>query len=723
MIVAAAAALLLATGFPAVVSETDVRPSVARRTPAEARFLRARAALAAGDADGAARDLPGLAELLPSIPDRVEALAAAVAEAQSNPEAAIAAWGRIPTESVLWPQARLAMARILLGSGKRAEAVEALRPLLDGRVAKEGWRGDPVSRALLLAGKILAAEPGGGAEARRLLLECWAGHALSGDAKECRSQLELLPPPDGGPPGDEDFLRHAEALLDGNRNEQALADARKLGERLPPPGADAPLACRAAFVRGKALRKLRQHAAAAEELAPVVENCPDPALRPRALYLLSVTSSNVQNVSGIDTYRQFAREYPEHSQSDDALYFAADLLVREGRVDEALAQLEELVQRYPDGDYRADALFRTAWMKRKRGDLDGAVEGFARIEALYQANDAYEHARAVYWRGRTLAQRNGKGDRDRARLAWEEVARRYPGDYYGMLSRARLSESGKKVADPHPGGARAKGFHYRSGALATDRHFRAGVELLRLGMDREAVDELLAVDRKALATSPEHPGPLLLLAELLEMGGDPRASHRLLRSQGRQILREPPAGLGLRVWQMAYPPVWREEVVRYASPAGVPPDLLQALIREESALDPGVVSSAGAVGLTQLMVRTAGQTARKLSLPAPSAQDLTDPRLNIRLGAAYLGDLLQRFGGSAPLALAAYNAGEGNARAWWRSRGTLPLDEFVEEIPIQETRGYVKRVLRSYAAYRMLYGRDGERPVRLTQKLPDPPPG
>ena len=127
------------------------------------------------------------------------------------------------------------------------------------------------------------------------------------------------------------------------------------------------------------------------------------------------------------------------------------------------------------------------------------------------------------------------------------------------------------------------------------------------------------------------------------------------------------------------------------------------------------------MGLTQLMVPTAGSTARRLSLPAPTAQELTDPRLNIRLGASYLGDLLRRFGGSAPLALAAYNAGESKARAWWRARGSLPLDEFVEEIPIQETRAYVKRVLRSYAAYRMLYGKEGERAVRLAQPLPPPP--
>jgi soluble lytic murein transglycosylase len=722
MVLAPLLALAIAASPPVVVGEADVSPPAARRTPAESRLLRARAALASGDAAAAEGELEGLTALLPAIPDRIAAMRATAAEAQGDGSRAIEAWGQVPPGSVLWPQARVSMGRLLHAAGRPAEAVGALEPLLALPAPGDLSRADPAPRALLLAGKILSEQPGGGPEARRMFLECWAGHALAPEAKECRTRLDALPAPDGAPPGDEDGVRRAEALLDWNRNELALAEARKLGERLPPAGADAPLSCRAAFVRGKALRKLRQYAASADELTPVVETCTDPALRPRALYLLSVARANVSNAAGIETYRRFAREYPDHAQSDDAVYFAADLLVREGSVREARKLLEELAERYPDGDFRADAIFRGAWLARRQGDVDEAVAGFSRLEALYHGSDPYEHARAVYWRGRVLLERNAKGDRQRAREAWSEVARLYPGDYYGLLARARLSETGKKAPDPRAVTENRKGFRYRSGPLAADAHFRAALQLLRLGMDREAAEELAAVDRKAIAGAAEHPEPLLLLAELLDRSGDAKASHRLLRSQGRQILREPPAGMGLRAWQMAYPPAWRDEVVKYAPPAGVPPDLLQALMREESALDPAVVSSAGAVGLTQLMVRTAGQTARRLSLPAPSAHDLTDPRLNIRLGASYLGDLLKRFGGSAPLALAAYNAGEGNARAWWRNRGTLPLDEFVEEIPIQETRGYVKRVLRSYAAYRMLYGREGEKPVRLVQSLPPAPP-
>jgi soluble lytic murein transglycosylase len=164
----------------------------------------------------------------------------------------------------------------------------------------------------------------------------------------------------------------------------------------------------------------------------------------------------------------------------------------------------------------------------------------------------------------------------------------------------------------------------------------------------------------------------------------------------------------VRAWRIAYPPAYRDDVKRWAPPAGVPVDLLQALMREESALDPRVVSPAGAIGLTQLMLPTAQSVARSLGLGRPSRGDLSRPDLNIRIGARYLGELIRRFDGSVALALASYNAGGGAVSRWLDARRGLELDEFVEEIPVEETRGYVKRVLRSYAAYRLLYGSPSE---------------
>jgi soluble lytic murein transglycosylase len=104
------------------------------------------------------------------------------------------------------------------------------------------------------------------------------------------------------------------------------------------------------------------------------------------------------------------------------------------------------------------------------------------------------------------------------------------------------------------------------------------------------------------------------------------------------------------------------------------------------------------------MLPTAQQLARQLKLGKVSKVALTEASLNIRLGSRYLGELVRRFDGSIPLALAAYNAGGGAVSRWLEARRGLEVDEFVEEIPVEETRGYVKRVLRSYAAYWLLYG-------------------
>ena len=148
--------------------------------------------------------------------------------------------------------------------------------------------------------------------------------------------------------------------------------------------------------------------------------------------------------------------------------------------------------------------------------------------------------------------------------------------------------------------------------------------------------------------------------------------------------------------------LFRSAIARVAKSSSIPPDLLQALMREESALDPCALSSTGALGLTQVMPATARALARKLKIKGYQTASLYDPETNIRIGGTYLGELYARFQHPA-LALASYNAGPGAVSGWMKARGTLPLDAWVEEIPLDETRGYVKRCLRSFAAYQYLY--------------------
>lgn len=683
----------------------EAAAKLARSRQPGAAYLRALALAEEGRVAAAVTPLAGLEAALPDIADRIAYLRGRALEAAGRAEEALAAWSAVPDGSLLAADARLARAKLAAAGGDRAAALAALEPLVGAGPPADPGKPDLAATALLLEAR-LRAEGGDGAGARRALVACWSEHPLAPEAADCRAALSRLPAPHGDPPAGEDVLRRGEALLDLNRNRAALALLEPLLEGLPEAAPDEPFACRARAAAGRAHRKERNYRRAIDTLRPVADRCADPEVRVRTLYLLASAASIAgDRDEAVALYRRLARDYPRHSFADDALFFAADILARSGKPAEAREALAALARDYPQGDYRAEALFRIAWIAKRAGERDAAVAQLLAIEE--SAGDPYEHARAAYWRARLL-EADGEEGRRAARAIWADLVARNPADYYGLLSRARLS-SGEGDELPSPALAaseEALPASWDAGELPADPHFRAGVLLLRLGLADEAAEELAALDRRRLADAP--PDAVLLVAHLLDRAGDHRSAHNLLRTRARAALRRPPRGENLRAWRIAYPPAFRDEVRRWAPSARVPVDLVQALMREESALDPRAVSPAGAVGLTQLMVPTAREVARQLRLGRIGRSDLTVASLNIRLGSRYLGGLIRRFDGSVALALAAYNAGGGAVSRWLAQRRGLEIDEFVEEIPVEETRGYVKRVLRSYAAYRLLYGSPDE---------------
>ena len=137
---------------------------------------------------------------------------------------------------------------------------------------------------------------------------------------------------------------------------------------------------------------------------------------------------------------------------------------------------------------------------------------------------------------------------------------------------------------------------------------------------------------------------------------------------------------------------------------GVDPSLLFAISRRESAFAADTRSRAGAVGLMQLMPGTARQVARSLKLKRPRTQSLKRPSLNIRLGSRYIADMLKRYGGNPAMALAAYNAGPG-AVDRWRPKFETDADIWIDTIPFEETRQYVRIVLEYAAIYQWRAGR------------------
>ena len=135
-------------------------------------------------------------------------------------------------------------------------------------------------------------------------------------------------------------------------------------------------------------------------------------------------------------------------------------------------------------------------------------------------------------------------------------------------------------------------------------------------------------------------------------------------------------------------------------------------MRKESSFLPHALSSSDARGLLQLIPSTGQEVAKRLGVPL-FTDELFDPEVNIRFGAAYLGELLQRFGDQIALAAGAYNAGSHAMMRWCDQWGNRPLDEFVELVTYDQAREYIKRVLAVYAHYRFLYGEPFELPLAI----------
>lgn len=272
-----------------------------------------------------------------------------------------------------------------------------------------------------------------------------------------------------------------------------------------------------------------------------------------------------------------------------------------------------------------------------------------------------------YWRARALEER---GSQDGAQFAYKELAKQR--SYYGFLANDHLRQD--YVLNNAPTATDDQQLAAMAGRPALQR----ASEFYQLGLIPEARREWNAATGKM---SPAELAQAALLAK--RWGWYERAI--VTAAQGGQ-------------WddlELRFPTPYRKQVTDNARRQQLDPSWVYGVMRQESAFMTDAKSSAGALGLMQLMPATADHTARLLDWPRRSTQDLLTPTDNIQLGSAYLRHILDNFRGNQMLATAAYNAGPGRVRQWLPD-STAPADQWVEAIPFTETRKYVQSVL-SYA--------------------------
>ncbi|AMN45721.1 soluble lytic murein transglycosylase [Steroidobacter denitrificans] len=273
-------------------------------------------------------------------------------------------------------------------------------------------------------------------------------------------------------------------------------------------------------------------------------------------------------------------------------------------------------------------------------------------------------ARWRYWAGRAAEQ---TGDTDLAQHLYQSIL---PDDnFYSMMAAAHL---GQALA-PHP-----------------EKLVRDDVLLRRIERQPAFVRsrELLRLNMRAQAHAEWNYGLGILPDETR-----PQAIH-LARRWGwyDQAVATATQHRVFNAYEVLYPRPYDMEVAAAERFSGVSGELVYGVIRQESLYRSDAVSSAGARGLMQMLPETARRISRQWKRPAPQIQDLFDPRTNVLLGAAYLRELIDRFNGQTIVALAGYNAGPGASARWLPARA-IAADIWIENIPYNETRNYVQRIL------------------------------
>ncbi|MBI5287443.1 MAG: transglycosylase SLT domain-containing protein [Chloroflexi bacterium] len=617
-----------------------------------------------------------------------------------EPQAALDVYSRyVLAGGVLASYANIERAKLLagLGRGVEAEAV-ATGVLADPSVAE--LRG---SFALSMAG-------------------AYATAGLSTDALAWFARVEA----NGGDA--------AAALRGQGAIKQALGDATWVGDELraialaPGSGGESLASLDAAavpvsdYLRGLVSYRAFENDAARVALQAAVAVGDNAA---GASYYLGALDERADNdAAAILHYQQSYDFDPASPLADDALWWRGRLLENAGRYDEATVVYALLAADYPGSDWTEGAAFRRGLVTYKAGDYTEAATAWNALAA----EDGVAGFRAWFWQWRAL---RSAGDETADSVLEDLVADpEARGDYYALRAEVLLGDNIEKEKKPDfkekdpdwdaildaltPAVTTTAAAAAATTAAATPEPTETPVDLAadlrwEIAGALEAValhglaDDLrLGIIEDAAQGAGRNPDEMLAVTR--RFYDDGKVSFAA-RSAARLAALTPEGQLPSDdLLRLAYPPAFSDLVTDAAKEEDVDALLLMALMRQESLYDPDAGSTAGAVGLTQIIPPTGESIAVELGVSTFTAADLFRPRTSLRFGAHFLAGQIEAFDGNVYHALAAYNGGPGAANDALGLAGSDDVDLFVEDLEFDETNLYVRLVMEHYAQYRHLYG-------------------
>lgn len=326
-----------------------------------------------------------------------------------------------------------------------------------------------------------------------------------------------------------------------------------------------------------------------------------------------------------------------------------------------------------------------AWSAYVRSDLNGARPGFRFIADTYASPNV--RRQSEYWYARTIER---LGQKEEAAQIYQRLAAAPYDDLYAIHAQSR-------GAAKQPDGTNPVTTNRADWSDIAEKNMPSE---LRLAHELAALTDLRDA-RAEIQKNMNHanePYANALLADLYSAVGNLDLMYRSVRRAFPQLATVEQDSVPPYFLKMYYPVKYEDAIKKFAKKNGIDPYLVMGLILQESYFNPHAKSRVGATGLMQIMPSTGIELGARLRVPFSTAR-LETPEVNIELGTFHLKNLINMFEGNAYLAVASYNAGQGNVLKWKRAAQGKPLDEMLESIPFPETRNYVKRVTMLRSSY------------------------
>ncbi|GGG92886.1 transglycosylase SLT domain-containing protein [Silvibacterium dinghuense] len=551
---------------------------------------------------------------------------------------------------------------------------------------------------------------GNAAQATQLFRHIYLSYPLSPEAAAARTQLASSGALTALPASER--RSHADALYNAGRYDPAAEEYRSLANdpSLDASGHNAMLVAAAAC--DWKLKRLN-----ASELMRLPDTSDDAGAR-RQYLLMELARDKDDGETQRSIVESMKARFPSSPWLAEALYSSGNMYLLRKDFPTAIGYYSELARRFPKScesphsgpcsNYSPSAHWRAAWLTYRQGDVTTAARMFD--EQIAQYAGGKEIPSALYWRARVYEDNRQYAEAAKYYRTLTRVYRHY---YYAELAQEHLAHlsqldpslslqtasanvSAQPTQIPSLDALQPEDIPELSADVPDqDPHLVKAKLLANAGLNEYIPAEIRAADGSdSWGAFAE--------ASIYAAYGETSHAMRLMKRAVPFYTSAPVNSMPMAYWRILFPQSYWLEIKGAAAANGLDPIMIASLIRQETEFNPNAVSNKSAYGLMQLLPSVGKQMAHEEGMGRFSTEDLLDPGTNIRLGARYLKQTLDKFGDKPEYAFAAYNAGDNRVLDWQSSGRYRDMDEFVESIPFTETREYVQAIIRNEEIYREL---------------------